>query len=1524
MSDQAQIGLAFLDQLERQEAELLSWGMVDGFFDIQELENLATDFLDELAAGSGSQAFSSSDELIEWLEAQNLLWCIPNSGGDKWRTRMAEGVRLISRLRQLLNPTGWQQAANLVADFRFHLQPREFPKRSIHPDQVIRKLSAQSSLTQLQKKVISAYLQAETEAPMQLSEFQVRASERILSAAAKRRFGATIVCAGTGSGKTLAFFLPTLVHLARKPNRGKAVPCLALYPRKELLKDQFRAAIGELLKLNPVFDSERHRSLSIGTFYGDTPEDANALLRWGKWGRSNGPRGPGFICPFARCSECGNDMVWDEKDVRENREILRCSQCELELGPKLIRLTRSALLTSPPDVLFTTTEMLNQRMSSDKFRGLFGIGVSDSPQIVLLDEVHTYDGVHGAQVGNLIRRWRHLSGAHPHFVGLSATLADAVRFMADLTGIYQVNVEEVKPLPEDMTREGMEYLLALRGDAVSGKSLLSTSIQTAFLLSRLMEPMHSHGREVKAYGKKVFAFTDDLDVTNRLYHSLMDAEGWARYGSPSDRRFGALANLRASHRDDHEFRLDDGQSWDLVEKIGHSLQDGERSGVGRVSSQDSGVDQSASVIVATASLEVGYDDPEVGAVIQHKAPRNAASYLQRKGRAGRGREMRPWTTIVLSDYGRDRAAYLGYDRLFSPVVPPRYLPLHNRFVLRIQATYALIDWLANQPPTDFHRDSRRSLSQPATGQWADLEKRRHKDFSEKVQKLLTDPSERSRFTHFISRSLEIEPEVANALLWDPPRALMTAVLPTLQRRLDEQWKNADGTSEHYTPFAPLPEFIPKTLFDDLNLPQVNIMLGETQSKSGESMPIIQSLKEFAPGRVSKRFQVSDSWDAYWIAPPNENPECELPVNSFLRPEDTQELGVFRYWGEQGWIDIPALRPYALKTERPRRNIGGTSNAFPIWRTQLVPGDAPHQIDLPLQSSWNSVFSGIEFHLHSLGNPLEMRRFTLGSEASVRKSQGRANPKTIDQEIRFVREDEEGHTKPVALGFTADVDAILFKITLPKTLKDHCIRDPQLLRGLRTSFFKDRLQKTSDLPRGVNKFQRDWLADIYLAAITHEAVTKEIELSEAATAVQEERASLPLDEVLSVVFQTVTDAGDEEEEARITGQLRRLITDPAILSVIQAAAKKLWEQPDAMWEVWLRSRLRETLGAALHSTCTRFCDQLDVGDLIVDLDPGPSPSGEPSPSDLEDDIWLTESTIGGSGFAEFVLQKLGEDPNRFLQFLEAELEPSDAEEVDYNLSLILNYLDPTSSDGDEDIQLSVASLRNPGTQANASKEYKHLRSLLSNKEVTVNRPLGTSLNLRILRPGSTPSTDQVLRKLLSRWENAEERLGIEIDLRVFAYTCTTDQSFDRAFTHLGRLPQQSDARLAWRFNALISMLWPRGAVLRRESLSYYNRFADPPQSQCDRLLLRAIQPNPLSAVSVMDQNWREKLREILLQDGQAELFAKRDEKSELRAAIINLMVEEMDTGFLLTCPRVVGTRKDRDLIRVTLDLPEAVR
>ena len=50
--------------------------------------------------------------------------------------------------------------------------------------------------------------------------------------------------------------------------------------------------------------------------------------------------------------------------------------------------------------------------------------------------------------------------------------------------------------------------------------------------------------------------------------------------------------------------------------------------------------------------------------------------------------------VALSDYGRDRLAYQAYDTLFAPEIPARNLPVGNRFVLKIQGTQALLDWLA--------------------------------------------------------------------------------------------------------------------------------------------------------------------------------------------------------------------------------------------------------------------------------------------------------------------------------------------------------------------------------------------------------------------------------------------------------------------------------------------------------------------------------------------------------------------------------------------------------------------------------------------------------------------------------------------------------------------------------------------------------------------------------------------------------------------------------------------------------------
>ena len=163
-----------------------------------------------------------------------------------------------------------------------------------------------------------------------------------------------------------------------------------------------------------------------------------------------------------------------------------------------------------------------------------------------------------------------------------------------------------------------------------------------------MDPIPTGGQVAKSggvFGQKTFIFTDDLDVTNRLYFDLADAEGWM----VTERQLvpkagdGALAHLRmrlTSNCDPlrkiQAMRL--GQDWSFFQELGHHLEDAEelQDGTGlkvsRTSAQDAGLDQVANLIVATASLEVGMNDPTVGVVIQHKAPRDAAAFLQRKGR----------------------------------------------------------------------------------------------------------------------------------------------------------------------------------------------------------------------------------------------------------------------------------------------------------------------------------------------------------------------------------------------------------------------------------------------------------------------------------------------------------------------------------------------------------------------------------------------------------------------------------------------------------------------------------------------------------------------------------------------------------------------------------------------------------------------------------------------------------------------------------------------------------------------------
>ena len=323
----------FLGRLEQAESRLLSWGLVDGSFADDELTERADSFLTQHELWDD---FETADELVEQLEDRRLLFSFLEGIHVRYRTRMGEAIRLLSRLRQLfprhMNSRQWQTAATLVADYRFLLRPREFPRRNLARETVVEQINQVSSLNQLQLSVLDAILNQDAEQPLQLADFQVRATRSILGDVGAARSSGTIICAGTGSGKSLAFYLPAFLHLTPTLDGSHWTRCLAIYPRNELLKDQLSETYRQARRIDAVLAAHGRRKLRLGTLFGSTPEN-RFLFR-----RDNPPRGwtsvaSGFACPYLRCpaTDCGGQLVWLDSDRTANVERLRWHSTQLHV-----------------------------------------------------------------------------------------------------------------------------------------------------------------------------------------------------------------------------------------------------------------------------------------------------------------------------------------------------------------------------------------------------------------------------------------------------------------------------------------------------------------------------------------------------------------------------------------------------------------------------------------------------------------------------------------------------------------------------------------------------------------------------------------------------------------------------------------------------------------------------------------------------------------------------------------------------------------------------------------------------------------------------------------------------------------------------------------------------------------------------------------------------------------------------------------------------------------------------------------
>ena len=1486
-----------IDALEALEDPLLCWGIVDG--GLIEQEFLRT--LDQVLLASGE--LGTPEELAEILQHRGLVVSDDSVSPHLWRTRNGETLRLLVRLRQVFlsnNPqAAWRHGAHLVADYRYARRPRAYPKRDqvwdsslvgdldqVRYREVLRALTAKSAMQGLGN--------------FEIAGFQVRATTHILASLGLHSTSGTVVGAGTGSGKTLAFYLPAFAYITSLKDSAAWTRAIAVYPRNELLRDQFTTAFANARKLDEVAETVNSRPITLGILNGDTPTTTASLkAKYSKWTKTaRGYRCPALSCPGDTFAFCGGSLHWPEADVDAGVERLVCEACQRVFDSSVIALTRKRMSQSPPDLLFTTTEMLNRSLSNLDMRHVFGLGVPKKPRLMLLDEIHTYAGTTGAQAALTIRRWHHSVQGPVCFVGLSATLANAVRHFGDLTGIDDELVTSVEPSPEEMEYEGAEYMIAVRSDPTSGASVLSTTIQASMLLPRTLDAPAIR-RSEGIFGTKAFVFTDDLDVTNRLFSNLLDAEGQRYYGRQARQVKAPLASMRLPGAGDVVGQRRAGQSWDLPLALGHQFHTTGLK-VSRTTSQDSGVDVDSQLIVATASLELGFDDPDVGAVVQHKAPRGIAAFLQRKGRAGRIRGMRPYTAVILSDYGRDRSTYDAWDALFEPVLPKLVLPIRNRAVLRMQATMATIDWLADQlrsqkPHANLWRDLS-NINNPSYGQ---QQRETQMAAANLLTKALRDPSLRHSLRQWIVGALKLPSNVVDEILWHPPRAVLLAAVPTLIRRLRAEWAVANPAElvpgRDTLGGNPLPDFFPQNLFSDLALPEGYVLVPSQRRDVTEpemqAMAMAQMLREFAPGRVSRRFATRDLSHRHWIPIPIDDREAVIDVPTILPRFRHDSAFVTDIDGTPTALEL--IRPDHLKVELAPDEVKDSSNAVLQWASHLTETGGGLRARIPQSDPIGVFVRDLRFYLHAQNSHVELRRAAIESEASVMLESG---------EERRVRTVFRLEGKRVGLGATYDVDGACLRIELPDAIE---VPD-EIAPGIKSAWFRHTMTTDAELSEHVNTFQLTWLAEAIEAMLLTTAVERQCALEEAYAEIRVKFSDTLL-ATLQVMFRSADiDAHGVDTISRLGQRLTELLLQPAVTARLDDLVQQVWNPSLDAYQAWLHHRLLWTFGQAGLWAAREICPEHDPESLVVDIEPGLGATGQPRTNE----VWLTETSIGGGGFIEALATRVRPDPRRFLRLVARALEPGTNELVDSHMYRILGLI--TS---DPEWNMAIGTFRSARSQEQRVTVLGNIITKMRQAGVYgAEQSVVSCMASRLLRPGSTTATDQALQSLVRDWRKEEARLDVEIPSRTWAYLMRQRNDLDAGLNVTTADAEQH------RIDAIQSLLWPRGWRLRASELESYNPYARSLSPAPD--LLRSMLTTPQSAVDVATLEADSRVRDLLGRYGSAQLTARPEHSGRLSDLLVGLGTKAIETDFLQVYPRVTEVRHMPDgTAVVSLELAE---
>lgn len=715
-----------LNALEDAEIERMNLGVFDGWFDQVGMQKLA-----RTLAGVPSSLRETLGAIERLTEHGHVL-----SSDGRIRSRMAELARELRYVKQRFDVGDEDRRPFVVRSLKVQAKTRTRPRPTLELQKAVDELAAGWARHPDAIKAIRALVPAmrrgfslpSGKSPL-LSSFQERSLTALCNAWVEPSGPLSmVITADTGAGKTEAAALPVMFGAALDRLRGiEGTRTTFVYPRIRLAVNQAARLVKYVREYAKELDVP---TLTVGMQSTPVPSDWAWLRKdfekqraadskyqnpagWeplenGSW------RFPFFGCPE---SACDGRLTLTPGSRGSAEDTLSCESCGWSFAGWVG--TKKGLQAKPPALLLMVTESLHQWMSNPAAGSIFGDSRPFSPPRALLaDEIHLYGHTHGAMVGWTLQRAlgrSRLNGEkNPIAIGMSATIGEPRDTWGRLIGMDAQRVEHVQPAEGDrvLNPRGREYFYFLQPEVESrGKDIAgtSTTIQSLMLLAHGMRR-----RRAPEGGFRGVVFLDSIDKLKRLHSDFWDAEENKNLSKFRTRTFGPhpidahKLQDRCCGEPTSCSRFQKGECWwfaandvQQVAARGGHLQPGDSlvvaskpvfSGTGgNVESMIDGSD----LVFATSSLEVGYDDPEMALVYQQYAPANLASFVQRKGRGGRGSNDRPLTGVTLSIYSpRDSYFFQDPRRMLEGGDFRVPLNLDNVFVRKGQVLSLILDVVA--------------------------------------------------------------------------------------------------------------------------------------------------------------------------------------------------------------------------------------------------------------------------------------------------------------------------------------------------------------------------------------------------------------------------------------------------------------------------------------------------------------------------------------------------------------------------------------------------------------------------------------------------------------------------------------------------------------------------------------------------------------------------------------------------------------------------------------------------------------